>query len=97
MTCFFVETCRNGIIIYILLVYWLVIVQNLSDIFPIKNVLKEKYDLSPLLLRSPVRGIQVNQYGLNLNVRHQFLVYADVNILGGSVHTVKKLLIFGSC
>ena len=35
--------------------------------------------------------IQVNQDGLKLNGTHQLLVYAaDVNILGGGVHTVKK-------
>jgi hypothetical protein len=33
----------------------------------------------------------VNQDGLKLNGTHQLLAYADdVNILGGSVHTVKK-------
>ena len=37
-----------------------------------------------------VRKIQVNQYGLKLNVTHQLLIYVDVNILGGSVYTVKK-------
>ena len=32
-----------------------------------------------------------NQDGLKLNGTHQLMVYADdVNILGGSVHTVKK-------
>ena len=33
----------------------------------------------------------MNQDGLKLNGTHQLLAYADdVNILGGSVHTVKK-------
>ena len=33
----------------------------------------------------------INQDGLKLNGTHQLLAYADdVNILGGSVHTVKK-------
>jgi len=37
------------------------------------------------------RRIQVNQNGLKLNGTHQFLVYADyVNILGGSIHTIKE-------
>jgi hypothetical protein len=37
-----------------------------------------------------IRRVQVIQDGLKLNVTHQLLVYAnDVNILGGSVHTVK--------
>jgi len=40
-----------------------------------------------------VRRVQVNQDGLKLNGTHQLLVYADdVNILGGSVHTVKETL-----
>jgi hypothetical protein len=35
--------------------------------------------------------VQVTQDGLKLNGTHQLLVYADdVNILGGSVHTIKK-------
>jgi hypothetical protein len=35
--------------------------------------------------------VKVNQDCLKLNITHQLLVYAaDVNILGGSVHTVKK-------
>ena len=33
----------------------------------------------------------MKQDGLKLNCTHQFLVYAaDVNMLGGSVHTVKE-------
>ena len=37
-----------------------------------------------------IRRVQVNQDGLKLNGTHQLLAYAvDVNILGGSVHTVK--------
>jgi hypothetical protein len=35
--------------------------------------------------------VQVNQDGLKLNGIHQLLAYAaDINILGGGVHTVKK-------
>jgi hypothetical protein len=35
--------------------------------------------------------VQVIQDGLKLNGAHQLLVYAiDVNILGGSVHTIKE-------
>jgi hypothetical protein len=53
--------------------------------------------LSPLLFNFALeydggRGVQVNhQDELKLNGTHQLLVYATgVNILGGSVHTIKK-------
>ena len=66
--------------------------KNLSDMFPVRNGLKQGDDLAPLLynfsLEYVIRRAQVNQDGLKLNVTHQLLVYADdVNILGGSVHT----------
>ena len=42
-------------------------------------------------LECAIRRVQVNQDSLKLNGTHQLLVYADdVNILGGSVHTVKE-------
>ena len=69
--------------------------QHLSDLFPVKNGLKRGDALSPLRfnfsLKCAIRRVQVNQDGLKFNGRHQLLVYADyVNILGGSVHNVKK-------
>ena len=67
--------------------------ENLSDMFPIRNGLKQEDVLSPLLFNFALdyvisRG-QVHQDGLILNGTHQLLVYADdVNILGGSEHTI---------
>jgi hypothetical protein len=63
--------------------------------FTIKNVLKLGDALSPLFfnfaLQCAIKRAQLNQDGLKLNGTHQLLVYADdVNILGGSVHTVKE-------
>ena len=38
-----------------------------------------------------IRRVQVNQHGFKLNGIHQLLAYADdVNILGGSIHTLKE-------
>jgi len=42
-------------------------------------------------LEYAIRRAQVNQDGLKLNGTHQRLDYADdVNILGGSIHTLKE-------
>jgi len=63
--------------------------------FPIKNSLKQGDALSPLLfnfaLEYAIKRVQVNQDGSKLNGTLRLLAYADdVNILGGSVHTVKE-------
>jgi len=49
------------------------------------------YYPSLFALACAIRRVQVNQKGLKLNGIHELLVYGDdVNILGGSIHTVKK-------
>jgi hypothetical protein len=63
--------------------------------FPIRNGLKQGDALLPLLcnfaLEYAIKRVQVNQDGLKLNGTHQLVAYADdVNILGGSVHTVQE-------
>jgi len=69
--------------------------KNVSDKFPIRNVLKQGDALSSMLfnfaLEYAIRRVQVNQGGLKLNSKHQLLAYADdVNILGGSTHALKE-------
>jgi hypothetical protein len=69
--------------------------KNMSDIFPTRNGLKQGDALSPLLvnfaLEHGITKVQANHEGLKFNGTHQLLVYADdVNILRGSVHTVKE-------
>jgi hypothetical protein len=45
----------------------------------------------PQILANAITRVQANQEGLKLNGTHQPSVYAhDVNILGGSIHTVRK-------
>jgi hypothetical protein len=67
--------------------------KNLCDMFPIRNGLKQRDALSPLLfnfaLEYSIMKFQVHQHGWKLNGTHQLLVYADdVNILRGSAHTI---------
>jgi hypothetical protein len=69
--------------------------KNLSDMFPIRNGLKQRDVLSPLLfnfaLEYGIKRVQVNQNDMKLNGTQQFLVYADdVNMLGGSVHSLTE-------
>jgi len=68
--------------------------KHLSDMFPIKNYLKEEDALSPLLfnlaLEYAIRRVQVNRYALKLNGIREVLVYANGNILGGIVHIIRK-------
>jgi len=49
------------------------------------------YSIKHVCFRVPIRRVQVNQNGLKLNDTHQLLICVnDVNILSGSVHTIKK-------
>jgi len=66
-----------------------------SDRFPIRNGLKQGDDLSPMLfnfaLEYAIGRVRANQDGLKLNGTHQLLAYSDdVNILGGSIYTLKE-------
>ena len=61
----------------------------------IQQVVKERDALLPLFynftLEHAIRRVQVNHNGLELNGTHQLLFYADdVNILSGSVFTIKN-------
>jgi len=63
--------------------------------FPIRNGLKQGDALLSLLfnfaLDYAIRRVQVKQDGLKLNGTHQLLAYTDdINMLGGSVRTVKE-------
>jgi retron-type reverse transcriptase len=70
--------------------------KHLSDTFPIKNGLKQRDTLSPLLfnyaLGYAIRRVQANQEGLKLNGTYTSVSgYADdVNILGWRVCSIKK-------
>jgi len=68
--------------------------KNVSDRFPIRNGLKQGDAFSPLLFNFAVEctimRVQVNQDGLKLDGTHQLLVYADDDVVGGSVHTIKE-------
>jgi hypothetical protein len=63
------------------------------DMLCIKSGIKQDA-LSPLFfnfaLEYAIRKVQVNQGDLKLNGTHQLLLYADINIWGRSIHTVKK-------
>jgi len=69
--------------------------KNVSDKSTIRNGLKKGDALSPMFfnvaLEYAIRRVQVNQDGLKISGTHQLLAYADdVNILEGSIHTLKE-------
>jgi hypothetical protein len=60
--------------------------KKLSDMFPLRNGLKQGDEISPLTfifaLQYAIRRVRVNQDGLKLKGTHQLLSYADdVSIL----------------
>jgi hypothetical protein len=64
-------------------------------VFSFKYGLKQGDALTPLLfkfaLENAIKRVQVNQDGFKLNGTHQLLTYGYcVNILRGSVHTLKE-------
>jgi len=68
----------------------------LSDMFPIRNCLKQGGAVLPLLfnfaLQYTIRRVQVNQDDLKLNGTPQLLVYADdINTMGRNMQTIKKI------
>ena len=64
--------------------------KHLSNMFPIRNGLNQRYALN-FALEYTISRVQVNRNSLKFNGSHQLLFYADdVNILGESVYTVKN-------
>jgi hypothetical protein len=68
--------------------------KNLCDTFPIRIVLKQRDVFSPLIfnfaLEYAIRRVHAIKDGFILNGTHQLPVCVDdVNIMGGSVHTLK--------
>jgi hypothetical protein len=56
--------------------------------------MKQGNALSQLLfnfaLEYALRKVQANQEGFQRSGTYHLMIYADINILGGSIHTIKK-------
>jgi hypothetical protein len=66
--------------------------RHLSDTFPIQNVLKQGYALSPLLFNFALEcAIREDYVRFKLNGTHQLLVFVhDINLLSDSKNTIKE-------
>ena len=64
-------------------IFWVLLAQE--------ECIIQAMNMEELSLEYAITRVQVNQDGLKLNGTHQLLAYADdVNILGGSIHTLKE-------
>ena len=77
---------------YVLLLYSVLLSLIVSpQAFILKFQYLSTYPTFQLCFRVASRRVQISHDGLKLNGKHQLVVYVDdVNILGGSVHTVKE-------